>query len=237
MASIRQINANRRNAQRSTGPKTAAGKSRSSLNHLVHGLRARTVVLPDESREEFDRIYDALDDLYQPQNASEQDLLDQMAIAKWKLVRAETLEADCFGEVMPLAARIALFDRLTQVQGRLERSYLTAYKELERIKTAREKLAPQAADDTATSEDAPPAKPRIPELSWIDENGIIWMSTRADRAAAAAEKAVLATGNDEQTRLAARRAAEETRATVLAEVNAEYQAELAAGRYSDADKP
>jgi len=46
MASIRQIKANRSNAERSTGPKTAGGKARSSQNALRHGLARRTISDP-----------------------------------------------------------------------------------------------------------------------------------------------------------------------------------------------
>ena len=54
MASEKQIKANHRNAQLSTGPKTTEGKDRSKLNSLTHGLRARVKdVLPHEDYEEF----------------------------------------------------------------------------------------------------------------------------------------------------------------------------------------
>ena len=49
MASPAQLAANRRNAQKSTGPRTAEGKKRASLNALKHGMTAKTVVLPHES--------------------------------------------------------------------------------------------------------------------------------------------------------------------------------------------
>src|SRR4051812_42585251 len=49
MASIRQLNANRENAQKSTGPKSDEGKSRSRRNALKHGLSGSGIVLPDEA--------------------------------------------------------------------------------------------------------------------------------------------------------------------------------------------
>jgi hypothetical protein len=48
MATAAQIAANRRNCQKSTGPRTEAGRNRSKLNALVHGCRANTLVLPTE---------------------------------------------------------------------------------------------------------------------------------------------------------------------------------------------
>ena len=73
------------------------------FNALRHGLRARTVVLPDEDPEEFDQIHAGLQNQYRPQTPAEQYLVDQAAIAQWKLVRAEILEAECFAEGRPPA--------------------------------------------------------------------------------------------------------------------------------------
>ena len=56
MATLKQFEANRRNAQKSTGPKTPEGKSAVSMNALRHGLRARSVVLPGEDRAEFNQL-------------------------------------------------------------------------------------------------------------------------------------------------------------------------------------
>ena len=150
MATKKQTAANRRNAKRSTGPKTPGGKAASSMNALRHGLRARTVVLPGESREEFDRIHGALEDQYRPQNPGERHLVDQAAIAQWKLVRAEVFEANWYTKAPDAVAhaeiRAAILGRMTQIQCRLERTFFKAYKRLEDIKAAREKQAAQAQE-------------------------------------------------------------------------------------------
>ena len=121
------------------------------MNSLRHGLRASKIILPGEHQEDFDRIHDGLQNLYQPQDQAEQYLVDQAAIAQWKLVRVEALEADCFAAGLPPEGRVPVFDRLTQIQGRLERAYFKAYKELERIKAARQKQPqqPQPEDHSA----------------------------------------------------------------------------------------
>ena len=143
MATKKQIAANRRNAKKCTGPKTPEGKAASSMNVLRHGLRARTVVLPGESQEEFDKIFAGLQDLYQPQNVAEQYLVDQAVIAQWMLVRAEVYQAKSAKESPSADARIAVFSRMTLVTGRLDRAYNKAYEKLERIKAAREKQPEQ----------------------------------------------------------------------------------------------
>jgi hypothetical protein len=152
MATKAQIVANRRNAKKSTGPKTAAGKGASCMNALRHGLRAEKAVLPDENEEEYAKIQMGLQDLYQPQTVPEQDLVDQAVLAKWKLVRAEVFEAKCYATTSDPNDHAAILNRMTQVQGRLERAYFKAYKELERIKATRAKPAaePPAAEPPST---------------------------------------------------------------------------------------
>ena len=56
MTSKAKIEANRRNAQRSTGPRTRVGKARSEKNSLRHGLLSKQITLPDEDVEQFLRF-------------------------------------------------------------------------------------------------------------------------------------------------------------------------------------
>ncbi|MEK7993363.1 MAG: hypothetical protein AAB403_06110, partial [Planctomycetota bacterium] len=69
MSSQLKIETNRRNAQRSTGPRTDAGKAAASLNGATHGLASsRAIVLPEENRQEFQELLDGFRSQYQPQN-------------------------------------------------------------------------------------------------------------------------------------------------------------------------
>ena len=93
MASTSQINANRENAKKSTGPRTEEGKARVSLNALKHGLLARDAVLPEEDPAEFDRQLRDLEHDLRPENSLEFELVRQIADAQWRmrrLVRIET---------------------------------------------------------------------------------------------------------------------------------------------------
>ena len=60
MSTEKQIEANRRNAEKSTGPRTPDGKARASQNSLKHGLTAEQVVLPSEDTEVFDHHAESL---------------------------------------------------------------------------------------------------------------------------------------------------------------------------------
>ena len=87
-----QINANRNNARKSTGPRTEEGKSRASKNALKHGLLARDTVIPGEDPADFDRQLSALEADIQPANSLEFELVRQIADAQWRMRRLTRLE-------------------------------------------------------------------------------------------------------------------------------------------------
>ena len=77
------------NAARSTGPRTAEGKIRSSLNALTHGLTARTPVLPGEDAAALQDRMDAWMADIQPRNPAEEALVRQAVQLSWRLERAD----------------------------------------------------------------------------------------------------------------------------------------------------
>ena len=85
--------ANHRNAQKSTGPRTSTGKSRSRLNRLEHGLRAESVVLPCEDAAEWDSHRQAFRQALDPQDELEEFLVERIALATWRLRRAARCES------------------------------------------------------------------------------------------------------------------------------------------------
>ena len=88
----RKLEANRRNAQKSTGPNTPEGKERSKYNHTSHGFFCAQLVLPGECYEDFEYLREALIDDFRPQNHAELLLVDRIAIASWKLRRMQRAE-------------------------------------------------------------------------------------------------------------------------------------------------
>ena len=99
MISDKQLEANRRNALKSTGPKTKVGKSISSKNALTHGLRAQQIVIEGESQEEFDDFCELLIDHLSPNGPLEMLLVDRIAASSWRLRRTGHLEAQIFDEM------------------------------------------------------------------------------------------------------------------------------------------
>jgi hypothetical protein len=93
MATKAQIKANRKNAQKSTGPKTPEGKDAVRLNGLKHGLASEILVLPGESVADFENLLDSLQAEHQPATPTEVILVRQMAMASWRLQRLLHMEA------------------------------------------------------------------------------------------------------------------------------------------------
>jgi hypothetical protein len=91
-----QLAANRANAKKSTGPRTAQGKARSARNALKHGLLARHLVLHDgdplEVPQEFRILLHGLIDAYRPQTPAEQAIVQTIATCYWRLRRAVRFE-------------------------------------------------------------------------------------------------------------------------------------------------
>ena len=105
MATAAQIEANRRNAKKSTGPKTAGGKKKSRMNGLKHGLRSNQVVLPGESADEFNAELKGWADDWKPRNHTAAVLCERAAVATWRLRRCVRAEADLLLELADRKAR------------------------------------------------------------------------------------------------------------------------------------
>ena len=84
---------NRANSQHSTGPRTPAGKQRSSLNALRHGLTAASPVLPSEDPAAYEDHRRRFFDEYQPATPTESQLVQELADTSWRLNRIPLLEA------------------------------------------------------------------------------------------------------------------------------------------------
>ena len=92
MTSLRQIESNRRNAQKSTGPKTQDGKRRASQNAVRHGLTAETVVGPLEDPADYRGFELAVTAAYDAETAVERELVLRLASLLWRFRRATSVE-------------------------------------------------------------------------------------------------------------------------------------------------
>src|SRR5437899_5391112 len=111
MTSFRQIEANRRNAIKSTGPSTEEGKRRSRRNAIRHGLCAETVIESIEDVDDYRAFEVAVTADYDVRTAVERELVLRLASLLWRLRRATAIETD----LLRIQAEI-LQDRQDQTQ-------------------------------------------------------------------------------------------------------------------------
>src|SRR6266404_4381395 len=99
--SIAQIEANRANCRKSTGPKTAEGRAMSKLNAVKHGILTAQVVVQGlrvrERRKDFQELRQRLWEELAPVGTVEEMLVDRIATAHWRMRRALMAEA---GEIV-----------------------------------------------------------------------------------------------------------------------------------------
>ena len=96
MTSFRQIEANRRNAGKSTGPTSEGGKQRSRCNAIRHGLTAETVLGALEDAEDYKAFEAAITADYDASSAVERELVLRLASLLWRLRRAIAMETGLF---------------------------------------------------------------------------------------------------------------------------------------------
>jgi len=93
MSSQRQIEANRRNAQKSTGPTSVTGKAASSMNALKTGIYAQSLVLPSENLADLEQLIDEWYQRHNPTTPEARSLVDDLIYGEWikrRLRAAET---------------------------------------------------------------------------------------------------------------------------------------------------
>src|SRR5215203_6914421 len=170
MTSNRKVEANRRNALKSTGPTTPEGKAAVRLNALKHGLLSRKILLPGEDGEALKELGERLRAELQPVGELESLLVEKIVATHWRMQRLERVEAGIFAfeldvelEGMPNtdivtlgksfiwdADRANAFSKLSRYQTAIERSLYKAIHELQRLQAARRaegNVSPPAAVD------------------------------------------------------------------------------------------
>ena len=201
MATQAQINANRANSEKSTGPTTEEGKNNSCLNRLSHGFASSVRFIKGEDREEFKALMTDLIDEHQPATPTEQILLERMAHNQWLGLRAIRIQGDELARMRffnDVQHNLAL---LIRYQTTADRAFYKAYNELLKAQKQRrdsnigfeskkaaetDRVAAEAPPESAQKPPAPPAKPPQndlptpagpdftsiePELEWVMNAG------------------------------------------------------------------
>jgi hypothetical protein len=93
MTSLAQTKANQRNAKKSTGPKTPAGKAKVSQNALTHGIYASIPLLPGENQDKLSQLADDINAAFEPTDAMEVSIVERIIIGTIRQIRLREAEA------------------------------------------------------------------------------------------------------------------------------------------------
>jgi hypothetical protein len=173
--SPRKLEANRKNAQRSTGPKTPEGKLKSSQNAITHGIFVKQYVsgATPETVDEMKKLADGFWEHYQPVGMIEEMLVEKLCIETARYSRVVRLELD------ELARKRAFFgveiDRVGRYGAGVNRELYRVMEQLEHFQAARktsEKAAAgpdeESADMTAETEEEIPAQETSSQAEMTD---------------------------------------------------------------------
>ena len=155
MTTASRIHINRKNSQHSTGPKTKAGKKKSSLNALRHGLTGQVVVMPTEDLQLYQSHVESFENEYNPKGATEQHLVQALADTSWRLNRVAALESnllslaptgdplvDALGIAASLESKCKALSNLSMHTQRLSRQFertVTQLRDLQKTRLDQEK--------------------------------------------------------------------------------------------------
>jgi len=113
MSSEKRIRASRANGALSRGPKTAAGKERSSRNAITHGLLSNLVVLEEEPVEAFEQLEASYLQRFGPLDSIEAGMIHEMLAGYWRMRRAWAVENRIFDKAIAAQDGPSPIDRLT----------------------------------------------------------------------------------------------------------------------------
>ncbi len=187
MSTLRQVEANRRNSQLSTGPRSSEGKAVSRFNALKSGINAQAQVIPGEDPAELAAMTAGYHRDWAPLTYLERFLVDSLVRADWLLQRLSRMEAELWAHEMENARKSAFSkldenaplgdiygrncDRFTRLQRRIdstERSYYRALTQLQRLRREADSQdggepAPEFLPAGASPEPPPDAPPLAEE--------------------------------------------------------------------------
>jgi hypothetical protein len=198
-----QSHASRDNGARSAGPVTAAGKARSSLNSVRHGLCGRTFfLLPDEDPEEFKAHEATWLAAWRPRDFAEQDAALNAIRALWREIRADRLEAEVLADLFAAggiadeaerqaakAAGMKALGTVLRYRARIAREFNAAMRELDVLRQRR--LAPPQAARPIEPEPANrPVVAAVASTSAVPDEPELTLKRHLRRALAAMERQV-----------------------------------------------
>ena len=162
--SEKQQQANRQNAQKSTGPKTPEGREAIRFNALTYGLRTRQTILERENAREYSELWDELDAEWQPQTRTDRIYLETMVTSQWLLKRIAESEQQIY-TIANVEHRFKMLAYVYKMRAQLERSFRTAVADMKQSQKERKAVQtqPPQAEQPAKRASAPATKPAAPQ--------------------------------------------------------------------------
>ena len=209
MVSERRIEANRRNAQLSTGPRTQEGRARSSLNALRHGITGQVSIMNAEDRAAHDKFVQELIDSMRPEDPLELQFASLIAEDFWRLQRIRAVENDmlALGNFSDAAAidvdhpevhaslrraqtfldQSKDFERLTLYEQRINRAIEKNRRQLDELQAERKRLRQEALEQACLLSQVPADEGGTPHQRDTNpeaapaENGFVFSSEEIER--------------------------------------------------------
>jgi len=207
MVSEKRIEANRRNAQKSTGPRSIDGRARSSMNALRHGITGQVSIMTVEDRGAHDKFVQELIDGLHPEGAVELQFASVIAEDFWRLQRIRAVENDmlALGNFSDAAAAIDVdhpevhasltraqtfldqskdFERLTLYEQRINRAIEKNRKQLAELQAERKRERQEALEQACLLRQAPATQelPGNAEPTPASNNGFVFSSEEIESA-------------------------------------------------------
>jgi len=173
---LNQIRANRLNAKRSAGPRSAAGKARSAMNALKTGISAQSQILPGEDPAALEKLSGEFYEYHQPESPAEREVLDNIIHLAWLNRRYRRIDAQLMKYEMDTTYRRSpdcpwgqsfgsASVRFLRLQTRVNAADRAFHRNLEQLRLLEAERPTLEADDAAPDPPAePPAAPSTPDL-------------------------------------------------------------------------
>jgi hypothetical protein len=170
--SDKQHEANKRNAQQSSGPVTEEGKAAIRYNAITFGLRTRATVLQTENVADYYRLFNELAAEFKPQTRTEWCHVETMVTSLWLLARVARSEQQIYMEVGFGERQFALLAQVDKQRAHLERSFRTAIADMKQAQKDRQaQPQPQTEQAEQAEQPVPAAQPDSPQPAYVMSEG------------------------------------------------------------------
>ena len=173
MSTRAQRRAARLNSEKSSGPRTEAGKSSSSLNALRHGLCSQKALLPGEDGQALQDLSREFHKSTKPVGVQELYCVERMILSYWRLRRIGALEAEILLTTFE-EGRDKRLSLLIRYETSLQRTYDRASAELRNLQYMRgqTKEEPVAIEDEINPLPTPTIQSENPTIGFVSQNTV-----------------------------------------------------------------